>query len=488
MTIELEPLLGPMSRFVMACAASLPDAVAADARGRILDVVGNALAARGEETATTVSQVAELLGGVAEATSLMTLGRLPSPNAALVAGTLAHALDFDDTHLRSVLHPSSSVVPAALALAEARAVSGQLVLAAVAAGLEVTVRLGIAGIDGTGRNSAWFQRGFHATSICGAVGAAAAGAIVLGLDEASAGHAMAVAASMGAGIIEANRTGGTVKRIHAGWAAHAGTMAALLAEAGLTGPPTVFEGRFGFLRAHLGRDLDPAALRDGLGDRWHALDTVYKPYPANHFTHAAIDAGLAVALNGVDLEAINELELGVPEPTLATIAQPETEKAAPRNGYAARFSGPFAVATGLVVGARERGRPEGPFVTLDDFSNNMVDDPVRLGLAARVRCIADEQATAAFPDRFGAVLRIRLTSGERVEERVLSSRGGPGNPLGDDALRQKFQNNLAYVGLGASAEQIARSVAALGETTRGTTAADLTAAIAAGIRGSVERK
>ena len=182
--------------------------------------------------------------------------RCPAPAAALVNGTLAHALDFDDTHLPSVLHPSASVVPAALAVAEARGRSGAEALHAIAVGIEINVRLGSAGYDATQRVNLFFERGLHATSICGALAAAGAAALLLGLDAAGVADAIGIAASMGAGLLEANRTGGTVKRVHCGWAAHAGVCAAELARSGLTGPPTVLEGRFGFFAGLLRRRCD----------------------------------------------------------------------------------------------------------------------------------------------------------------------------------------------------------------------------------------
>ncbi len=142
-------------------------------------------------------------------------------------------------------------MPAALAAAEASGATGRDLLCAVAAGDELVVRVGMAGYDPALGNSIFFEKGLHATSIAGTLGAALAAAMVYGLGEEEIGHAVAISASMGAGIIEANRTGGTVKRIHCGWAAHAGVTAAELAARGLTGPPTVFEGRFGFLQAYL---------------------------------------------------------------------------------------------------------------------------------------------------------------------------------------------------------------------------------------------
>jgi 2-methylcitrate dehydratase PrpD len=453
---EAPSLVLGIAAFVVASRTRLPGPVAADARDRVLDILGNALAARNEDTVGAVRRVVAGLGGPPQATELAGLDRLPVPSAALINGTLAHALDFDDTHLHSVLHPSAPVVPTAIAVAEARGTTGDAFLGAVAAGLEVSVRLGDAGVDPAARDSVYFERGLHATSICGALGSAAAVASLLGLSAVGIAHAIAIAASMGAGILEANRTGGTVKRTHCGWAAHAGAMAALFAEAGVTGPPSVFEGRFGFFEAHLGDRWDARALQDGLGEQWRFLDAVYKPYPTNHFTHAGIDAALAIRRRGVTIDAIEAIELGVPAPTLRTIAEPAHEKWSPPNGYAARFSGPFTVATAL---ANESGLG----VTLDDLGEAAVHDPRRLRLARLVYCVPDEQATQAFPGRFGAVLRVRLLSGESVEARIDSSRGGPGNSLAPGDLERKFRSNLASTGLAAAADGITAAVAALGE-------------------------
>jgi 2-methylcitrate dehydratase PrpD len=231
-----------------------------DARRRVTDIIGIALAASGMEPAWAVGEVVESWGGEEQASAIGRSSRYPAAGAALLNGTLAHALDFDDTHLPSVLHPSAAVVPAALAAAEGSGASGRDLLAAVAAGDELVVRVGMAGYDPDLGNSIFFEKGLHATSIAGTMGAALASAMVYGLEEEEIGHAVAIAASMGAGIIEANRTGGTVKRIHCGWAAHAGITASELAARGLTGPPTVFEGRFGFLRAYLDDRADVGAL------------------------------------------------------------------------------------------------------------------------------------------------------------------------------------------------------------------------------------
>lgn len=405
-----------------------------DARRRVTDIVGIALAASEMEPARVVGEVVEGWGGNGQASVVGHEGRYPAPSAALLNGTLAHALDYDDTHLPSVLHPSAAVVPAALAAAEANGSSGSDLVAAVAAGDELVVRVGMAGYDPELGNSVFFEKGFHATSICGTLGAALAAAMLYGLDEEAVANAVAISASMGAGIIEANRTGGTVKRVHCGWAAHSGIVAAELAARGLTGPPTVFEGRFGFLRAYLDEDADPGAITRGLGEEWELARTFFKPYPANHFTHAGIDAAIKLREEGLDPGDVEALELGVAAPVLRTIAQPEDEKARPKTGYAAQFSGPFTVATALVGGG-------GLGVSLDDFTDEDVADEQKLRLASLVSCRADEECTDVFPNQFPAVLRARLKGGEVREARVMHNRGGPENPLSDEELKTKFRAN-----------------------------------------------
>ena len=390
------------------------------------------------EPARVVGEVIDDWGGKERASVIGRGDKYPSASAALANGTLAHALDYDDTHLPSVLHPSATVVPAALAATEASGASGRELLAAVAAGDELTVRVGMAGYDRELGNSIFFEKGLHATSIAGTLGGALAAAMLYGLDEEGIEHAVAISASMGAGLLEANRTGGTVKRVHCGWAAHAGVTAAELARHGLTGPPTIFEGRFGFLQAYLGDEADAEEITRGLGKEWELPRVFFKPYPANHFTHAGIDAAIELREEGLDVAEIEEIELGVATPVLRTIAQPEEEKAKPKTGYAAQFSGPFTVATALVGGG-------GLGVSLDDFTDEVVQDTTKLDLTSRVRCVADEECDRIFPNQFPAVLRVRLKDSDVREARISHNRGGPENPLSDEELEIKFRTNAERV-------------------------------------------
>lgn len=432
-------------------ADGIDDRLADDLVRRIIDVVGNSLAATREEPARIAGAVATEWGGTPVATGIGLAQRLSAPSAALVNGTLAHSLDFDDTHLPSVLHPSAAVVPAALATAERIGSGGRALLTAAAMGIEVTCRLGMAGYDEQLGNSVFFEHGQHATAICGAVGAAVASGMLQGLDADRLTSVIGIAASMGAGVIEANRTGGTIKRVHCGWAAHAGVAAADLARHGLTGPPTVIEGRFGFLRAFCGERVHPERVTDGLGEQWETPGVFFKPYPCNHFTHAGVDAALRLRERGVPTDEIRRLVLGVPAPVLRTIAEPAEEKRRPRSGYHAAFSGPYTVAAALLGGG-------GLGVFHEDFTDAAADDPRRLELAGRVQIIDDDEATAEFPRQFPAVLTAELADGTSVTERVHENRGGPQRPLSADELAAKFTGNAEPTAGTDQATQIVESL------------------------------
>ncbi|MFI6866040.1 MmgE/PrpD family protein [Nocardia sp. NPDC050406] len=429
-----------------------------DAARRVLDVLGNSLAAQRTPAATAVHALIEEWSGHPRATALGMPGRYPEPSAALLNGTLAHALDFDDTHLPSVLHPSASVVPAALAVAESVHASGAALLDAVAVGVELTVRLGMAGYDEKLGNSVYFERGLHATAICGTLGGAAAAAMLWGLDGPGIAHAIGIAASMGSGLLEANRTGGTVKRVHCGWAAHAAVTAASLARHGITGPPTVIEGRFGLLQAFCGEHAVPAAITDGLGEHWELPGVFFKPYPCNHFTHAGIDAALRLRARGVVADDITRLVLGAPTPVLRTIGEPVAAKRNPESGYHAAFSGPYTVAAALLGGG-------GLGVFHEDFTDEAARNPVRLALAAKVECRPDSHCDEIFPHQFPAVLTAELRDGSTLTERVDVNRGGPGNPLSAEELAAKFRLNTADILSPATADDISETVYGLADLT-----------------------
>ena len=417
---------------------SLPEAVRTSVRQRVLDIIGISLAALELETSKAVLDHVRSQGGTGQARAVGISDKVPAAQAALVNGVLAHSLDFDDTHLPSILHPSAPVIPAALAAAELNQSHGRDLVAAIAAGLEVCVRLGMAGYDPETNNSLFFERGQHATSMCGAIAGAAAAAKLLGSSPDGISHAMGIAASMASGLIEANRSGGTVKRLHCGWSAHSAVTASELAQRGITGPPTVLEGRFGFFQAFIGERFNAKVVTEGLGSKWDVPNIFFKPYPANHFTHTAIDAALALREEGLRPNQVEEVTLGVAGATVRTIGEPIDVKRNPETGYQAQFSGPYVVAAALIGGS-------GLGLTLEDFTDDLAKAPTRRELMARVKVVANKECDAIYPHQFPAVLKVKTKIGSVMKQKVMANRGGPDRPLSDEELSVKFWGNAGRV-------------------------------------------
>ncbi|MGB3414944.1 MAG: MmgE/PrpD family protein, partial [Microbacteriaceae bacterium] len=415
----------------------LPPMIAEDIKSRILDFMGICVAATQLESSRVVQEYVRSFPAGGSSTAIGIAGNVMAEYAAFMNGVLAHSLDYDDTHLPSVLHPSAVVIPAVLAVAEEVGSSPEEVIVAIAFGLEVTIRLGMAGYDREKNNSLFFEYGQHATSICGSMGASAAVAKLIGNAE-TIQHALGVNASMAAGIIESNRTGGNVKRLHCGWAAHSAVSAAKLAKHGITGPPTVLEGRFGFFWAWLKGEFFPEELTRNLGTDWAILDIFFKPYPANHFTHAVIDCGIQLREMGILPEQIQSVVLGVPGPAKRTIGEPLEVKQNPQTGYMAQFSAPFAFASGLIGGG-------GLGVGLDDFTDEKALDPNYVALMAKVDVVEDEECTQIFPNQFPAKALVTLVGGKELRLEVLVNRGGNKNPLSFEELRKKFLDNATRV-------------------------------------------
>lgn len=416
----------------------VPAEVVQSVKDRVLDILGVSLAALPLPTSAAAADHVRDQGGAPQAHAIGIKEMLPSSAAAFVNGVLAHSLDYDDTHLPSIVHPSASVIPASLAAAELAGAGGRTTISAIGVGLEICIRLGMAGYDAGTRTSIFFDRGQHATSICGTVASAGAAAALLGLDAEGIAHAIGIAVSMASGVIEGNRAGGTVKRIHCGLAAQAGVNAALLAQGGITGPPTALEGRFGFFQAFLGERHDAAAVTEGLGENWSVPDIFFKPYPCNHFTHSGIDAALSLRKKGLSPGDVEEVRLGVASATVRTIGEPIERKRAPETGYEAQFSGPYTVAAALVGGS-------GLGLGLSDFTDELARDPARRDLMARVIVEPNAECDSIYPLQFPAVLEVRTRDGAEMSERVLANRGGPDRPLRTEELETKFRENALRV-------------------------------------------
>ncbi len=280
----------------------VPEDVVALAKGHLLDALGIALASSRMDFAVAVHGAAQTLGTGNESTAIGFGTRLPAASAALVNGTLAHGLDFDDTHVEAVYHASAPALAAALAVGEATRADGRSVLLAFVAGLEIGCRLAGAA------PGAFHDRGFHPTAICGTFACAVIAARLAGDPPAALVSALGLCGSQAAGILELRES--WLKRLHPGWAAHAGLVGAALGRHGFRGPATVFEGPHGLYASHLGAVPEgPSSPVHDLGRQWASLGIALKPYPCCHFAHAFVDAALALReADGFRLDAIERIK------------------------------------------------------------------------------------------------------------------------------------------------------------------------------------
>jgi 2-methylcitrate dehydratase PrpD len=403
--------------------SDLPPAVVASACLRTLDTIGIALAASTGETAPAILGALDGWGAAGECTVIGAKRTAAAPLAILANGTLAHSLDFDDTHAASITHASAVVVPVALAVAEAEGADGHTLIAAMVAGYETITRLGMAA------SGAFHARGWHATGVCGPFAAALVAGRIERLDPARLTAALGIAGSFASGVLEYLADGSWVKRVHAGWAGHAGAIAAALARGGFTGPESVLEGRFGLYRTFLDAEPDMAPFAT-LGRQWETPGIGFKPYPCCHYNHAYLDCVLelrqAHALVPDDVESV---ECRVPAGQVPIVCEPRPGKVRPRSTYDARFSLPYSVASALLDG----------HVGLDTYTIDRLEDPRRLALAARVSHVVDPGST--FPHGFPGWIRVRLRDGRMLEARTPDGRGSLARPLPPEAIVEKFRDN-----------------------------------------------
>ena len=423
-----------LARFALDLRLSdVPDAVVAKAKLHLLDGLGVALAATRFDFAGEFLAGAVALGGTGPATALGSEVMLSAANAALVNGALVHGLDFDDTHITAIYHATAPALAAALAMAEATGATGTALLEAYIVGLEIGCRVGHAAEGG------FHDRGFHPTALAGTFAAAFAGGRLLGLTCEQLVSASSFAGSQAAGILE---LGGSLKRLHPGWAAHSGVVAATLAQHGVTGAATVFEGVRGFYQTHLGRTPPLALLpSSSVGQTWLIEGIALKPYPCCHFIHAFVDAALWLR-ERVTLAEIARIDCPLSKRLHPLVAEPRERRIRPTNPYEAMFSVPYVVALALATGE----------VDLAAFHDRGIDDPDVLAIAALTWC--EEDPDSDFPAHFPGEVRVTLKSGEVVVRRERTSTGTPDRPLPTAQIEAKFLTNATRAIRRQAAERV----------------------------------
>lgn len=404
----------------------LPKSVIRHAKTLILDTIGTALGAASGDWGGQIVGAGGTMAGSGRSTILATGKRTGMVAAALTNGTLAHALDFDDTYFAAVIHPSCCVVPAALAAAEECGASGRELIAGAVAGYEVLLRVSHAGLNN------FFKDDFHTTGLLGPLGAAAAAARTLRFAPGPMASALGIAAGLGGGILQTMIEGNNVKSLQAGYAAHGGVLATLLASAGVSGPREIFEGRLGLYQTYLGEDRhDISALTDGLGELWRTDRIAIKMYPGAHRHHFFVESARnLVAAHGLNPTDIAEIRCHTSAQHHFYNFTPAGYR--PPNSHAARFSVPFLIAAAL------RNGQVGP----DTFSEAAIRDTELLGLAERVTYEVRDGAEA--PEGRGHV-RIFMKDGTSHENIQSYIRGLPEYPASEEDIWLKFRDNARGV-------------------------------------------
>jgi 2-methylcitrate dehydratase PrpD len=398
--------------------ADLSDDIVERAKVSILDTVGVALAGSREPAARITTELVLMDGGVHAAPILGIAARVGAEAAAFVNGTAAHALDFDDNSDHFQGHPSAVVLPAALAVAEARSATMGELLAGYIAGVEVMAKTGRA------LGTTYYTKGWHATSVIGTLGAAAAAGKMLGVDVPRMEMALAIAASLASGTRQ--NFGTMTKALHVGHAARCGVAAARLAERGFTADVHALEGPLGFLELFGdGICRDPIGM---LGAPFELLSPgiTIKAYPSCSATHRALDGVLQLRgrlrLTGAD---VSDVSIRTPVGDL----EPLIDRS-PTTGLEAKFSMGYCVAAALYDGA----------LGIGSFADEQITRGALREMGRRVS-VSAHPPDAGLPHGHGegiADIRIRTVDGKEVSTQVLYPRGSPQAPLSQGELVQKF--------------------------------------------------
>jgi 2-methylcitrate dehydratase PrpD len=400
----------------------------ATAEKLLVDVAGLCVAARKTDYARAALAAWESGGGC---TAIGHARALDAAGAAFVNGTAAHGEDFDDTFEGGPVHAGAVIVPAVLAVAEREKLPGADALAGIAVGAELMCRASLVAPKRI------HKAGFHPTAVLGTIAAAAAAATALRLSKSQFVNSLGIAGSMASGIIEYLAEGAWTKRLHPGWAAQSGIRAADLARAGFVGPRTVLEGAhglyFAFARSAEG---DFARLLEGFGERWVAASLAFKPYACGTMTQPYVDCARRLGRR-IEIESIEEVVCEAAEGTVHRLWEPLASKQRPPNAYAAKFSQPYCIAAGFVLG----------HAGLEAFTEERVRDARLRALAAKVRYEIDPDNP--YPDEFTGHVRVRLKDGTTLEERQDHMRGGAREPLSRADIEEKFRLNCAHGGWSA---------------------------------------
>ncbi|MEM1537705.1 MAG: MmgE/PrpD family protein [Candidatus Nezhaarchaeales archaeon] len=426
----------------------LPNEVVERAKLCILDWLGAALAGSLEPPANIVTSIIKEAGGREESTIIGMGVKTFCVNAALANGVLGHTVELDDVHEEAIIHPAAPVLPAALAVAERVNASGRDLIVSVVLGYDVEIRIGKA------VNPSHY-RFWHPTGTCGTFGATAAAGKILGLNGEEMVHALGIAGTQAAGLIEVFGT--MSKPLNPGRAAENGVWAALLAQKGFTSTRRILEAERGYCRA-TSKDFDPGKITEKLGEKFEIVNNVFKVHASCGHTHGAIDAALLLSKEyNVKPEDIERVVVKT-YPIAVDVVGRNYE---PKTASEAKFSLPYCLAVTLVYGR----------VGLTEFSKEKLNDPKVRELSRKVTVTTDPEYVNV---RLGSAKVVLYTiDGGRFECRVDTPKGYPENPVTEADLERKFIELASLVLPGERVRRIIEAVKGLEGLERITALTDL---------------
>ena len=401
-----------------------------------LDWLASAIAGRDEKPVRIVLRVIAQMGGHPEATVIAAGSRSASLWAALANGAASHVVEMDDLHRESILHPAAAVIPAVLAAAERQRSSGAELIAAIAAGYEIGIRVALAA------GPAHYRR-WHTTATCGTFGAAAGAAKILNLPRAKICDALGSAGTQASGLWESLTENAMSKQLHTAKAAFNGLLAALLAADGFTGARRILEGEKGFLKA-TADGADPERCLHELGRTYHFERNSLKQHASCGHTHSAVDAVLAATrAQRMRPKEIRSVRVRVYRAALDLLGE-----VAPDSPYLAKFSLPFCIATAIRYGQ----------AGLADFTPERLEDRDLAGLMERIEITGDSGLDAQYPRKWAARVEIVTNAGEHLTGAVDFPKGDPENFPSEQEIMAKFDGLTRGLIGSAEADRIKQSV------------------------------
>lgn len=406
----------------------IPEPVVSHAKLLLLDTFGVAMLSPSLPHARIIQDVVTEIGDRPEATLWGSRRKVRVFDALLYNSALIHGIDYDDTHVAGIVHPSASVVATAVTIGEYLQVSTQEIFTTIILGWEVIVALAL---SASGR---FHDIGYHASGLLSSFASVCVAARLMGESEATLCNALGICGSQAASLQEFLHDGSWTKKIHPGWGCHSAYYALMLAKRGYQGPKKVFEGDFGLYKTHTGTTEGLAERINELARIWRTPEITFKLYPVCHFTHSFIECALGLRqIEAIHPDAIRQVICRIDSRGYSIVCHPIEKKRQPDSDYLMRFSLPYVVAVALIKGR----------LSSRDIDIALANEAEINSLMQRVECIVDERIK--HEGHFPGWMELVTHNGHRYRRSIPYEKGSRENPITQADVAIKFHNNLAGI-------------------------------------------